>query len=215
MPRPSPEELAPADPAVEARLAAVRAGRDALNELFETLKEELDRAAAGLLRRRGSPAAFSASDLVNETAAAALKGLHKFRGHTRPELQAWLHRIMRRRMGSLLQARANRGPVLPAAEDRPDSPDRPAPPSPGSEAADHERQDPARLARLKDTLTRALQTLVPDDRLLFLLRVRCGLGFREIGLYLDCEEDAARKRLAGVVERLQRDERLRRLHDAH
>ncbi len=138
-----------------------------------------------------------ASDIVQETLAAAVRNRHQFRGTTVPELRGWLRGIMlnelalfRRRYLATLGRDVTReeqigtiaASLLPKIE------------SPVANIVQGERDR---------AVTAALAELPDDQRQAVVLRMEFGLGFREIGDRLGRSEEAARKLFTRSLDRLR------------
>jgi RNA polymerase sigma-70 factor (ECF subfamily) len=135
-----------------------------------------------------------ASDLVQETLAAAYQAKHQFRGQTLGELRAWLRTILvnelatfRRHYETSTRNVAREKPLDAAQTEI----------SPATPITEVIRREETRL------LTRAVAGLPREYHLAVLLRVEDGLSFAGIGARLGCTEEAARKLFTRALERLR------------
>ena len=153
--------------------------------LLSVASEELPDA----LRAKGG-----ASDLVQQTLAAAIRSEHQFRGGTVGELRAWLRAILlseaaafRRRYSGTASRDVSREIPINATLGR------------------HEHTPV--VAAIEAEQTRRLSTAVeqlPDDlRQAVVLRLEDELGFAEIGVRLGRSEEAARKLFTRALDRLR------------
>jgi RNA polymerase sigma-70 factor, ECF subfamily len=194
----------PAD-TVEALLAAARSGRaEALGQLLELFRPYLRvRAAAELAADLQAKA--GASDLIQDTYAAAYQAFPRFQGRTEPELRAWLQTILahqainfanqfrhtdKRRL-SREQSLDDSGPAGPLHQLLPtDSP------SPSGRALRREEAE---------ALEAALNRLPEDYRRVIELHHRDARPFDQIAGALGRSEAAVRKLWARAVERWQQE----------
>ena len=162
---------------------------------LETCRQFLLATAAlelpGYLRPKGG-----ASDLVQNTLAAAYKYRERFHGHTLTELRAWLRGILANELGTF-RRRYRAACRLHSREVSADVADRPA--LALSHPIDH-------LIRVEGTeaLTAAVARLPADAREVLSLRLDHRLGFLEIGARIGRTEEAARKVFTRALERLRR-----------
>jgi RNA polymerase sigma-70 factor (ECF subfamily) len=137
-----------------------------------------------------------ASDLVQETFAAALRGRHQFRGSTFDDLRAWLRAILLHEL-----AASHRRFAVAAARDvaREESA--------GVAAALPDVGPPLVERLIRDEQARALASEVdglPEDlRSVVVLRLEHDLPFAVVGERLGRSEEAARKLFARALERLR------------
>lgn len=191
--------------------AAKAGSAEALGQLLEELRPfllalanaEIDES----LRSKGG-----ASDLVQETCIDAHRDIHRFRGHTRQELFAWLEQILRNNIVNF--ARSYRGTEMrdlarelsmdgESAVRRAGEGVVAEIPSPRGEAIRAEQQ-----RRLEDALA-----VLPDEyRRVILLRQVERLEFKEIGEQLGKTREAARKLWLRALLRLRSE--MASSHDA-
>ena len=143
-----------------------------------------------------------ASDLVQQTLAAAIRSEHQFRGQSVRELRAWLRAILKAEADALRRRYSGTAardigrevpwedPVLAAGE---------TPVLAVIEAERHRH------------LAAAVEHLPPDSRQAIVWRLEESLGFAEIGRRLGRSEDAARKLFHRALDDLR--ERLALLAD--
>jgi RNA polymerase sigma-70 factor (ECF subfamily) len=137
-----------------------------------------------------------ASDLVQETFAAALRGRHQFRGTTLDDLRAWLRAILRNELATF-----HRRFAAAAARDVGRE-------VPAGTASNLPAVTPPPIERLiRDEQARTLAATVaglPDDqREVVVLRLEHGLPFTAVGERLGRSEEAARKLFSRALERLR------------
>lgn len=135
-----------------------------------------------------------ASDLVQQTLAAAVRCGHQFRGRSLSELRAWLRSILaneaaafRRRYAGTASRAVGREVPLDGADAQDDR-------TPIADVLQNERAD--RLA--------AAVAQLPDDmRTAVTLRVDHDMSFADIGTRLGRTEEAARKLFTRALDRLR------------
>jgi RNA polymerase sigma-70 factor, ECF subfamily len=183
--------------------AARRGQDDAFGRLFETFRRHLL-----ILAHREFPHALRGkigpSDLVQETAVDAHRGIPRFRGSTAEECFGWLRSILRnnlvdavRRYETTQKRGAGREISLTAGAG-------------GAQRAMAETprglpEGAAMLREEADTLAKVLDRLSPDHQTVIRLRYWEGLSFPEIGARLDRSPDAVRKLWYRAVERLKEE----------
>lgn len=144
----------------------------------------------------------AASDIVQESLLEAHRDFSRFRGETRPELCAWMKRILLNNLLNQFRAwrdtHKRRLSREVAAADRRGEPD-PADPH-GRSASDivSRREEQQRLDE-------SLQRLSKDDQQVLRLRHAEGLGFEEIGRRMNRTADAARMLWYRAFDRLSRE----------
>ncbi len=157
---------------------------EAFAALFEAYSDKVYRLAMGLLHDEDE-----AEGVVQDAFLRLFEHLDQFEARAR--LSTWLYRIVY----NLCQDRLrHRRPIVPFAEDDPDEPDSLPPPV---ILADW-RQAPERMldsAELTAELDKAIATLPPKLRTVFLLREVEGLSLEEITAVLDIAMSAAKVRL--------------------
>ncbi|MBX9789023.1 MAG: sigma-70 family RNA polymerase sigma factor [Pirellulales bacterium] len=183
---------------VDQDLLLARAGdQEALGRLLEYFRDYLQLVAADELYSGVRPK-VGASDAVQQTLHAAVRGFSAFRGDSEPELRAWLRQILDHQMidlaRSFRQARRNvaRERALNPLPTVVDPPARDATPS--KDACDKEQ----RLA-----LLRAIEQLPTDYRVVIVMRSLEEKSFQEMGAALGRSSDAVRMLWTRAVERLR------------
>lgn len=182
-------------------LTSVTAAQDgdarALGDLLEGFRPYLlavaNAALPDDLRGKGG-----GSDLVQETLLEAHRDLPRFTGEQPDDLRAWLRGILRNNLAdwvkrfrdsgrrAISQERALRAEEVSVIAD-PDL-------TPGARAVAREEAE---------ALDAALRRLTEDDRQVILLRNERHLPWDEVGRQLGCGGEAARKRWARAIGRLQ------------
>lgn len=138
--------------------------------------------------------AEAAVDLTAETFAQAYRGRRRFKGTTRPEVQAWLFTIARRQIARYLErGRRDRELVERVGIQVPRI-------DPG-EIEEVERR--TGLAQLRAALVPQLARLSPDQREALRLRVVEERSYEEIAARLDISEQTARARVSRGLRALQ------------
>jgi RNA polymerase sigma-70 factor (ECF subfamily) len=134
-----------------------------------------------------------ASDLVQESLAAAHAVRHQFRGRTLSDLRAWLRAILRNELGAL-RRRYRDTAARDVTREVPLCEEVANPAEPVAELVRRERN-----AELAAALTR----LPEDARLAVALRIEHELPFAEIGARIGRTEEAARKVFARALADLR------------
>lgn len=142
-----------------------------------------------------------ASDLVQETLAAAHRRRDQFRGRSPAELAAWLRAILQRRIGHF--RRRFRGAAR--RDLRREVPFGALPENPGPLAYEAAPCEQLERQEEVDRLLGAVGQLPADQRRVVVLRSQWGLSFREIGEKLGRTEDAARMLWARALTALRRE----------
>lgn len=178
----------PADPPSDRDLvAAARSGdREAFGQLVE---RHQDRAYRLALRLTGRP--DEAADLTQEAFLKAWRALSGFEGHC--AFYTWLFRIVVNEARSRLRAQAARPRSLSLDATGNDGDDRPL-----GDRGDAAAEDPSEALDRADRrriVTRALDRLEPDQRLLIVLRDLEGRDYAEIAHALDCPRGTVKSRL--------------------
>jgi RNA polymerase sigma-70 factor, ECF subfamily len=180
------------------KLAAAREGdRQALGEIVESLRTYLlwvanDGMACGLRRKVG------ASDVVQETLAAACRDLDSFRGNSRDELRHWIVAILNNQLANLrrhYQQTARRDIGREVALE-----------SVSLARCGVVEEHPAILAVERETelaVRSAIDGLPEPDRRLIGYREDDDLSFDEIGRRMGITSEAARKRFDRTKGRLR------------
>jgi RNA polymerase sigma-70 factor (ECF subfamily) len=185
-------------------LAAARAGStDALGQALEGCRayllliahQELDPALRGKA---------GASDLVQETLADAVHDFERFEGTSADELRRWLRRLLLNNLVSFIRRyrdadKRDLAREVPLDTETQSDPERglaSTAPSPSKRAM---RQEQARA------IQQALARLPEEYRQVLLLRFQEDLSFEEIGQRLQLSPNAARKRWARALKRLQQE----------
>jgi RNA polymerase sigma-70 factor (ECF subfamily) len=179
-------------------LEAARAGSsEALGQLLEQSRRYLLAVAreelAGALQTKAS-----ASDLVQDTLAEAVRLFVRFPGTSAEELRLWLVAILRNKLANFRKRylgtnkrdldrehALTEDPAVPAGL-----------PSPSSVASAREQEQ---------ALLQALQRLPQRARQVIQWRSWDNLSFAEIGQRLGCSDDAARMVWARAIERLKQE----------
>ena len=172
------------------RLAADTPFDDALQSARRFLLSVANAELPPGLRAKGG-----ASDLVQETLAAAHQSRHQFRGQTVTELRAWLRGILlnelatfrRRYLETAARDVSREVPLTVARDGVVDA----------LPVTDIIRQEDSR------SLAAAVARLPDEFRLAIVLRSEHGLSFAEIGERLGRTEEAARKLFARALARLR------------
>jgi len=166
------------------------------DEILETCRQFLLKIATADLPSQLT-AKGGASDLVQQTLAAAVRNRQQFRGTTVDELRAWLRGILLNELALFrrkylathgrdvsreLRLEAIEASLLPNVE------------SPIANLVQDERDR---------ALSEAMAQLPDDQRQAVVLRMEFGLGFREIGDRLGRSEEAARKLFNRSLDRLR------------
>lgn len=183
-------------------IEAARAGSvDALGELFEMARLQLLSAAGrGLPEKlRGK---LGASDIVQQTALDAHRGIHDFHGNSSAEFFGWLRRILDhnvadavRRYETSLKRDVDREVSLDDPDARHWAHDiRPVTRRPDDSAVRREEMR---------AVEQALDRLVPDQRAVVWMRHWEGLSFDEIAARVGSSEGAVRKMWYRGIERLE------------
>jgi RNA polymerase sigma factor (sigma-70 family) len=146
---------------------------------FQSLLDEHASEVLAFLRAMVGP--IEAEDCFQETFLAALRAYPRLRHHD--ELRAWLLTIARRKV--IDAQRAGRRRPTPLAE-LPESSDN--------------HVGPAEVAGELWTMVAGLPA---KQRAAVALRYACDLRFREIGLALDCSEEAARRSVHEGLKKLR------------
>jgi len=138
-----------------------------------------------------------ASDIVQETLAAAVQNRGQFRGATVVELRAWLHGILQNEL-ALFRRRYSATRGREVSRER----------SLGSLSAKLLASADSPIAKLvRDERERAVAAALADlddeQREAILLRLEERVGFREIGERLGRSEEAARKLFTRSLDRLR------------
>jgi RNA polymerase sigma-70 factor (ECF subfamily) len=135
-----------------------------------------------------------ASDLVQQTLAAAIRSEHQFRGETVGELRAWLRSILQAETAAFCRrysGTASRDVRRERQLGTSDNQDTWTP-----ECAALKAEQTQRLAA-------AVEQLPADFRQAVALRLEDGLSFAEIGVRLGRSEEAARKLYSRALDRLR------------
>jgi RNA polymerase sigma-70 factor (subfamily 1) len=137
-----------------------------------------------------------ASDLVQETFAAALHSRHQFRGSTFDDLRAWLRAILRNKLITFYRhysevAARDVGREVAAGR------------ATRARADDPSAVEAMIRAEEGRTLSIAVTGLPDDMRAAVALRMEHGLAFAEIGGRLGRSEEAARKLFTRAIDRLR------------
>jgi RNA polymerase sigma-70 factor (ECF subfamily) len=187
----------------EVRIAAAQRGdRDALGAIFERLGaylrscayEQLD----GQLQVKVSP-----SDVVQETLMEAHRGFGTFRGASRAELVVWVqgilnHRVQtayRRYRGTRKRDIRRETRLHELSESK----------QPVEMAMIHSSPSGHVMANEEETrLEAALRQLTPRHEQVIRLRNELKLSFTEVGISMNCSEDAAQKLWSRAVKQLSR-----------
>ncbi|QDT73143.1 sigma-70 family RNA polymerase sigma factor [Lacipirellula limnantheis] len=184
----------------ELRIDAARRGdRDAIDELFHSLRAYLHRRAEQQLDA-GLSVKVSPSDIVQETFLRAFEAIGGFKGTTRGELIAWVQSILRHRLQTANRRFRGTDKRNLAREQR-------QPNLSGWNIAlvSAHQETPSRVLMAHEEQQRleaALRSLRPRQELAIRLRNELHLSFDEVGKALDCSEEAAQKLWARAVKRL-------------
>ena len=153
---------------------------------FEDLYDRLARPLLVSLARRTLDAEV-ALDLWAETWAAAYAGLHRFRGGSRGEAEAWVHAIAWRQYAMYVRrGQAERRALERLGLERPDPGD--------DELAEIERL--AGIGDLRAAVAAALERLSADHREAIRLRVVEELPYSDVAQLLRVSEPTARARVS-------------------
>ncbi len=136
-----------------------------------------------------------ASDLVQETLAAAHQSWHQFRGQTAAELRAWLRAILIREL-AMFRRRYMETDARDVSREVPLAPD---------QAEEAHTTPVAELIR-RETAVRMFEAInrLPDDwRAVVVWHAELGLTFAAIGERLGRSEDAARKVFDRAMDQLR------------
>jgi RNA polymerase sigma-70 factor (ECF subfamily) len=190
------------DDQIETWIRDAKAGSsDALGALFSACRNYLlaiaNRQLPDLLKAK-----VGASDIVQDTAMEAQQSFASFKGERRDQLLAWLRQILSRnsanagrRFCSSSKRRVSREISLAYAIEAADEPhDLGTMPSQIIASMEEQARVEQAIARLPNSMQHVI-----------LLRHREQIGFVEIGARLGCSPEAARKRWARAVERLQEE----------
>jgi RNA polymerase sigma-70 factor (ECF subfamily) len=202
MPAPT-EQSPPLGRAVEQLLRSARDGcPDALGTLFNKLRWLLlaqanQQLPADLKGKAG------ASDLVQDTFLEAHAGFAKFRGGSEAELKEWLGQILRNNCRNFI--RAYRGTRKRNVQQEASLDCNKLASKAGQELMDHGPSPSAMAARNEDKelVDRALAELSQNDQDIIQLHHMEQQGFSAIARLLEISEDAAQKRFARAILRLQ------------
>lgn len=177
-------------------IAAARNGDPAeLGNLLDACQAYLRKIAEEELPRnlRGK---VGASDLVQDTLFKGAICFRDFRGSTRPELAAWLRRILLNELHNLRDAFAAQKRDVANEQHAATEVADPWQISPSAEALSREEAE---------RLDAALQRLPEEARQVILLRHRDHLTFPEIAAMIGKSEEAARKIWVRALEKLQKE----------
>ncbi len=145
---------------------------------FETVVQAHAPAVARFLRGMLGP--HDAEDALQETFVAALRAYPRFDG---ANPRAWLLTIARRKAIDEHRASGRR---------------------PGELVEPDEVAGPAAPGGVDEGLWRFVAALPPKQRAAVVLRFALDLRYREIGVALDCSEEAARRNVHEAMENLRR-----------
>ena len=162
-------------------LIASRIEPEVFAELYRRHAEDLLRYFA---RRTLDPE--TAAELTAETFAEAFASRETYRDQGVNGV-AWLYGIARHRLGRFFR----NGKVDAAARRKLGMPERDLPPE-----AYERLEDLIDVARIREALAEALETLSPDQRDAMRLRVIDDLGYAEVAQRLRCTEQSARQRVS-------------------
>lgn len=135
-----------------------------------------------------------ASDLVQQTLAAAVRSEHQFRGTSVRELRAWLRAILKAEVAAFRRRYSGTAARDVGREVAWDESVLAAGETPVQEVIEAERQR---------HLAMAVEHLPPDSRQAIVWRMEESLGFAEIGKRLGRSEDAARKLFHRALQELR------------
>jgi RNA polymerase sigma factor (sigma-70 family) len=193
--REAPVSTSPPEPSTEELIVQFRAGQRAFSQLLGRYDQELIEFGR---RAFGQNAHVGGSDIVQDAHHHLVEKLGlDFQGNTEGEFVAWLKKAIRNRAYNTRrdQGRKKRAPRKDKSRKQ-DS-----------------VSDPASIVRRRE-LDEVIEQLIADfpdrdDRLLLRLRFWYNMMFEEIGSLLDMSEDAVRRRMDRLKEKLATDERLR------
>jgi RNA polymerase sigma-70 factor (ECF subfamily) len=177
--------------------------RDGLRQLLQGCRQYLLMVANHAMTP-DLQAKVGASDIVQETFLEAHQHLGRFRGSTRPELLAWLRRILECRLSNIRRAYcatdkravARESPLVGTDRFHDEAPDALVSPTPSP--SNHAiRSECARA------LEQALGRLPDHYRQAVVLRHQEQLAFSEIGQRLNCSTEAARKLWNRAIHQLR------------
>jgi RNA polymerase sigma-70 factor (ECF subfamily) len=193
-------------PDPERLLAEARAGdAGALGELLELYRNYLSLLARLQVGRR-LQGKVDATDLVQETFLEAHRDFRQFRGHTEPQLIAWLRRILATNLANLVRRyQGTRRRDLNLERELTFELDQ------SWQALDRglvaQQSSPSHQAARREQavlLADALERLPEDYREAIVLRQLEGLSFPEVARRMDRSEDSVKKLWARGLARLRR-----------